>query len=53
MTAELDAARALVADLLTDNGLRCDPHPDNPRCVCSTARAERFAADDPDWQVIL
>jgi hypothetical protein len=53
MSAELDAARALVADLLADNELRCDPHPGNPRCVCCTARAERFAAGDPDWQVIL
>lgn len=53
MSDELDAARALVADLLADNELRCDPHPDNPRCVCSSARAERFATGDPEWQVIL
>ena len=41
--------RRILADVLVDNGLRCEPRPENARCLCSTARARRVLAGGEEW----
>jgi hypothetical protein len=38
---ERDRLRALIDDMIVDNGLTCHPFPSNNPCQCSTARALR------------
>jgi hypothetical protein len=44
-----DQLARILADVLTDNSLTCDPHPTNPRCACSTARALRVLNGEEEW----
>ena len=41
--------RRILADVVVDNNLTCEPHPDNKRCVCSTARALRVLRNEEEW----
>jgi hypothetical protein len=41
--------RRILADVLADNDIRCDPHPENTRCVCSAARARRVLLGGEEW----